>query len=217
MSSLLSKDRIYRHELVTCGRMGCWILRVWTCDLVEIMVWLQGEIHQDLVVDLISLWGRSLSPKNRNFRELIYICFQDALDSISTDAQFERGHGKATRLFLERRNTSGGGYSTVDLVQHGNSGNTYALKSVSKGTLAELQCPTLHSGCACRVSMAGPRLHLANPDEDGHCQWERCLVHDQLPLHHQTFCFLVLNFLEGTLWKLTCLLLWLRHGLHMLQ
>ena len=92
------------------------------------------------------------------------------MDSISTDAQFERGHGKATRLFLERRNTSGGGYSTVDLVQHGNSGNTYALKSVSKGTLAELQCPTLHSGCACRVSMAGPRLHLANPDEDGHCQ-----------------------------------------------
>ena len=64
----------------------------------------------------------------------------------SRDAQFARGHGKATGLFLERRNTSGGGYSTVDLVQHGNSGNTYALKSVSKGALAELQCPTLPSG-----------------------------------------------------------------------
>ncbi|CAK9056603.1 unnamed protein product [Durusdinium trenchii] len=49
------RDRIYRHELVTCGRMGC------------------------------------------------------------------------------------GGYSTVDLVQHGNSGNTYALKSISKGYIWESQ------------------------------------------------------------------------------
>lgn len=52
------RDRIYRHELVTCGRMGC------------------------------------------------------------------------------------GGYSTVDLVQHGNSGNTYALKSVSKGYIWQTQMKT---------------------------------------------------------------------------
>ncbi len=82
---------------------------------------------------------------------------------------------------------------------------------------SSLGCRVMLGPCAYRIPMAGPRLRLANPDEDGHCQWERCLVHDQLPLHHQTFCFLVLNFLVGNLWKLTCLPLWPRDGLHMLQ
>ena len=46
--------------------------------------------------------------------------------------------------------TAGGGYSTVDLVQHGNSGNTYALKSVSKGYLDATCSVVLKSEEACQ-------------------------------------------------------------------
>ena len=66
-----SKDRIYRHELVTCGRMGCLILRL-TCDHRK--SWgdskAMASIKFIIGVDLISLqeWA---CPINRNLMELI--------------------------------------------------------------------------------------------------------------------------------------------------
>ena len=72
MSSLRSKDRIYRHELVTCGRMGCWILRK--------DPWFGGN-HGVTPRQNSSGFGgwsdftlrKELCPINRNLRELIYI------------------------------------------------------------------------------------------------------------------------------------------------